>query len=119
MERDVSESGRRSVLLYCGDYDPSGVDILRDFETRTGCFDDTRRVAVNEDQIERYGLTRAPAKASDARARSTGVVDQVEAEALAPETLQALLAAAIAEFWDETAYQAAREQEDRDAEVLR
>jgi hypothetical protein len=45
-------------------------------------------------------------------------VDQVEAEALALETLQALFAAAIAEFWDETAYQAACEREDREAEVL-
>lgn len=113
-ERDAT-GARHTVLIYCGDYDPSGVDILRDFTERTDCFASIRRIAVNREQIEQYGLTRMPAKAGDARLRSTGVVDQVEAEALAPETLQALFQAAIDEYWHEEAYNAAltREEEDR------
>jgi hypothetical protein len=116
---DASEAGRPTVLLYCGDRDPSGADILRDFDDRTGCFDQIRRVAVNQDQIEQYGLTRVPAKATDSRGRSTGIVDQVEAEALPPETLQALFADAIADFWDDDEYQAALDQEADDKEALR
>jgi hypothetical protein len=39
LRRDVTRQSRPAVLLYCGDYDPSGMDIPRDFAERTGCFD--------------------------------------------------------------------------------
>jgi len=109
------EQDRPAVLIYCGDHDPSGVHIPEDFVRRTGGFALVRRVAVNPDQIARYGLASVPAKLGDSRVRRTGVTVQVEVEALPPETLRDLLSGAVADYWDEEAYQAvlAREEEDR------
>lgn len=43
---DVERRGRPAVLLYAGDFDPSGEDIDRDFLERTGCFSSVVRVAL-------------------------------------------------------------------------
>ena len=67
---DVINQGRNSVLLYAGDFDPSGVDIDRDFLDRTGIFTDVRRVALREDQLEKYNLPPLPGKEWDSRAES-------------------------------------------------
>ncbi len=44
------------MLLYGGDYDPSGEDIDRDFEKRTNCWDIVKRVALTAEQVKKYGL---------------------------------------------------------------
>jgi hypothetical protein len=116
--RDVERHRRPAVLIYCGDYDPSGVDIPRDFVARTGCFDRIVRVAVNPDQISALGLIEAPAKSGDARRRSTGVSVQVEVEAIPPDQLEAMVRAAVDDFWDPTAFQRALDRERRDLEAL-
>jgi hypothetical protein len=116
--RDVERDARPAVLIYCGDYDPSGVDIPRDFIARTGCFDHMVRVAVNADQISRLGLTEAPAKSGDARRRSTSVSVQVEVEAIPPDQLEVMLRAAIDDLWDPTAFQRSLDQERSDLDAL-
>jgi hypothetical protein len=88
---DVKRQGRPAVLIYCGDYDPSGVDILRDFTERTQCFEEVVRVAVNPDQIAAMGLIEAPAKSRDSRGRGTGVTVQDEVEAIPPDDMAELL----------------------------
>jgi hypothetical protein len=45
---DIRADGRRSVLIYAGDLDPTGEDIDRDFIAWTGCWDRVERVAVND-----------------------------------------------------------------------
>ena len=109
VHEDVSASGRPAVLLYAGDHDPSGEDIDRDFIARSDCFAKVVRVALSAEQVAAYNLPPQPGKRTDSR--SAGFVErhgrlvQVELDALPPVTLRGLYADALADFWDESAYQ--------------
>jgi hypothetical protein len=52
--------GRKIVIFYLGDYDPSGLDIQRDFEDRLSNWGlrnfEVKRVGVTLEQIKRLGL---------------------------------------------------------------
>jgi hypothetical protein len=119
---DVAGRGRRAVLLYAGDFDPSGEDIDRDFEKRSDCWDEVVRVALTADQVNEYRLPPAMGKATDTRADAFvarhGALVQVELDALPPDVLQALYQAALNEFWDTSAYETVREREAADVEQL-
>lgn len=113
----VNGRARSSVLLYAGDFDPTGEDILRDLEGRY-IFDHIERVALTEEQVEEYGLPEYDGKDTDSRADSFiekyGRLVQVELDALDPDDLRNLYQGAIDEFWNEDAYNAAKDQETRD-----
>jgi hypothetical protein len=123
---DVSDdlSGRDlpGVLIYAGDFDPSGMDILRDFEERCGAFDDVVRIALNPDQIQEYNLPVNPGKMSDSRAagfiRDYGQLVQVELEALDPNTLKDLYEAALFEYYDTSTYEGVLTRETADMDRL-
>jgi hypothetical protein len=104
----VDLDGRKSVLIYAGDFDPSGEDIDRDFEERADCFDDVIRVALDAEQVESYGLPAAPGKTTDSRAAAFearhGALVQVELDALDPNDLRRLYQDAIDNFWDLSVY---------------
>lgn len=118
----VNKDGRQSVLLYGGDFDPSGIDIDRDFEERTECFDEIVRVALNEDQVAEYDLPPMPGKHTDARAWSFiqkhGELMQVELDALPPETLKEIYEANIKPYWNKKAYDKVVKQEAEERDVL-
>lgn len=113
--RDVEEQGREAVLIYAGDFDPSGEDIDRDFLKRTACFDKVVRVALNASQVTQYGLPPQPGKATDSRARAFtarhGQLVQVELDALPPDGLRRLYQAAIDDFVDVSTLEGVLEQE--------
>ena len=114
--RLVEADPRPTVLIYAGDYDPSGEDIIRDFLARAGNgLADVRHVALHWDQVVAYDLPPQFGKASDSRAAKFaakhGRLVQVELEALAPDVLRDLYQAAINDYWDEDAYRAVLEQE--------
>lgn len=119
---DVERRRRPAVLLYGGDFDPSGEDIDRDFAERTGCFDKVVRVALSAEQVESYALPPAMGKSTDSRAAAFaarhGRLVQVELDALAPTDLRRLYEAAIDEFVDRSVLAAAMEQERRDLLTL-
>jgi len=121
--RDVARTSRLAVLLYAGDHDPSGEDIDRDFTDRTYCFDQVIRVALSAEQVVSYDLPPNPGKATDSRAAGFiarhGELRQVELDALDPDDLRQLYQDAIDGFWDESAYEAALEQEASDIAALR
>lgn len=106
--RDVSYYGRPAVLLYAGDFDPSGMDIDRDFTERTGCFAEVVRVALNDEQVRTYDLPPQMGKKSDTRAAGFvakhGALVQVELDALPPDQLRQLYQDALAPYWDPDAY---------------
>lgn len=118
----VADDGRSSVLLIASDFDPTGEDIPRDFEQRTGCWDEVQRVALTDEQVAAYGLPENPGKATDSRAREFarrhGGLVQVELEALEPAQLIALYRDAFDEFWDVTQYDAVIAQEDEERDRL-
>jgi hypothetical protein len=138
----VRRDGRPAVLIYAGDFDASGVDILRDFLARCPVFDKVEHIAVTPTQIRPMGLLVNQGKGEDSRAdrfrrlhptwaryadqqvasgawpqqyskatrtrprRLLPNVVQVEAEAIPPQTLQALYQAALDRFWDVSTYEA-------------
>lgn len=118
----VNHDGRKSVLLYGGDFDPSGIDIDRDFEERTECFDEIVRVALNKDQVEEYDLPPMPGKHTDARKWSFmekhGELVQVEMDALPPEQLKQIFEANLKPYWNKKAYDKVVAQEAEERDVL-
>ena len=94
--------GKPTVVLYFGDFDPSGVDIERDLSERLekyGAKDFTvQRIALTDDQIKKYSLPPMPVKRSDARADS--FLEEhgdraVELDALDPNLLQTTVRKAV------------------------
>lgn len=99
LDRDVP-----TVVLHMGDHDPSGLSVfdsaaadvvamLEHMDPQNEPWVEFNRIVVTEDQIERYQLPEAPAKATDKRGNWTG--GTVQAEALPPDVLAAELRAAI------------------------
>lgn len=115
---DVRRQGRPAVLLYAGDFDPSGEDIERDFLERTDCFDKAVRVALLWDQVTAYDLPPQMGKATDSRAAAFvqryGQLVQVELDALAPDVLRGLLEDSLEPFWDVSAFEASKAREERE-----
>ena len=90
------------IVLYFGDFDPSGVDIERDLEDRLGRYGakdfKVKRIALTVDQIKDHQLPPMPVKRSDARAESfmNEYGDKtVELDALDPNLLQDIVKKAI------------------------
>jgi hypothetical protein len=113
---------RPAVLIYAGDFDPSGEDIDRDFEERTGCWEVVHRIALLPEQIEQYSLPPAMGKATDSRAQAFidrhGELVQVELDALPPDILQGLYRDQINEYFDHDVWQAVVEQEAEERDSL-
>lgn len=122
IKKDVSEQERPAVLLYAGDFDPSGEDIDRDFVERTGCWQEVVRVALTREQVEEHKLPVNAGKAADSR--STGFVKrhgelvQVELDALPPETLHDLYEQVLARYWDDDAFKRAMKREASERAIL-
>jgi len=95
-----------TVILYFGDYDPSGLDIERDLTARLHRYGahnvQVKRVALSLVQIQEYKLPPFPAKTKDPRyARflaDTGGSEAVELDALEPPVLEALIKENIEAF---------------------
>ena len=94
--------GKPTVVLYFGDFDPSGVDIERDLSERLERYGaksfTVQRIALTADQIKKYRLPPMPVKRSDARADS--FLEEhgdraVELDALDPNLLQTTVRKAI------------------------
>lgn len=118
----VRADGRQALLVYAGDFDPSGEDIERDFVARTSCWDHTVRVALKDDQVLAYDLPPQLGKATDPRASKFmarhGRLVQVELEALPPDVLLDLYRTAVAPFVDMSTYQAVLASERADVAEL-
>lgn len=121
--KDIDRQNRPAVLIYGGDFDATGVDILRDFIKRTnGVWQETRRIALNEDQIAQYNLPPLPGKSWDPRADAFilkyGKLIQVELDALPPDVLKSIYDDAVADYWDEDIYEAIRKEEEIERKQL-
>jgi hypothetical protein len=90
----VVADGRDAVLVYAGDFDPSGEDILRDFTERCDVWTKVEQIAVLPGQVHGLGLVKNPGKDKDSRAGQFvvrhGELVQVEVEAIEPDTLEGL-----------------------------
>lgn len=112
--------GKEIVILYFGDYDPSGEDIPRSIVEnlrRFGVEVNLRRIALMEDQVLMWKLPPAPAKPTDSRTANWNGLGQVELDAVKPERLQALCTEAIKDIFDHDLYYELQEQEEKEREL--
>lgn len=111
------------VLLYFGDYDPSGEDIPRSIEDnlrRMGAYDFTlRRVLLMEEHVKAWKLPPAPAKLTDSRTANWDGLGQVELDAVEPHQLQKICTAAIETYFDTDLYNDLMERESEEREEYR
>ena len=115
----ATDKGKLPIILYFGDYDPSGEDIpraLRENLISLGCDEDleVRRICLNEDQVLEWGLPPAPTKDTDSRSAHWNGLGQVELDAVKPEKLMSLLQGAIDEIFDEDLHDELRNREERE-----
>jgi hypothetical protein len=108
--RELGEADPRpSVLLYAGDWDPSGEDIERDLKVHVGdAFEAMERVALTRDQVHEWHLPINMGKDTDPRApafiEKYGDNFQVEVDAISPDRLVGLFREAHARYHDADAY---------------
>ena len=116
----------KTYILYLGDHDPSGLDMVRDIENRLEEFGadnlEVRHVAITREQINAYQPPPNPAKVTDPRANDYIALhgdSSWEVDALNPETLHELLKKEIEGLIDHSKFERMLEQEERDKERLR
>ena len=139
--KDAHNRGQSIVVLYLGDYDPSGMDMIRDIRDRIKEFyewyhlsqewepgdDDygwygnmdftVTPIALTREQIKKYNPPPNPAKRTDPR--SKWFIDEHgtsswEVDALKPEILNKILKDAIVELIDLDKFQEKLNQEEVD-----
>jgi hypothetical protein len=138
--KSAYNSNQSIRVLYLGDFDPSGVDMIRDIRERTlEFFDGDLSVEVNDrddsdfnfavtpialtrQQINQYNPPPNPAKRTDPRAkdfiRRHGATSW-EVDALRPEVLNQLLESAILTNLDESLYKSIVRREAADKKKLK
>ena len=95
--RGYEKTGQETLVLHMGDHDPSGIDMTRDIQDRLrlfGAMTEVRRIALNEDQIAKYGPPPNPAKTTDSRYADYALLhgeDSWELDALEPRVLSDLV----------------------------
>ena len=102
-----ADTARGMVLLYLGDHDPSGEDMVRDIEARMNMFGvegiDVRKVALTIEQVRQHALPPMPVKGTDSRAAA--YLEEHggawEVDALPPNVLQGLIRSALEDVVDQ------------------
>jgi len=117
----AEQGGKVPVILYFGDYDPSGEDIpraIRENIIRLGCESiEVRRIALLHEQVVVWNLPHAPAKEGDSRTAKWNGLGQVELDAVKPEKLQQMCEDAIESVFDRSLYNELNEIESSEKEV--
>lgn len=123
---ECKETGKRPHLLYLGDMDPSGEDMVRDVSSRLSMFGvediEVRKVALTMPQVKHYAPPPNPAKMSDSRAKK--YVEEHgksswEVDALPPPELGKLIRAELDQLVDRDMMDKIMRQEDADKAFLR
>ena len=122
--RRHERAGKKTVVIYLGDHDPTGLDISRDIEARLALFRSTAevdRIALNWDQIT-DDLPPSPVKVTDSRTNGYvdrfGTTDCWELDALEPQVLDAMIDDAITSRLDMDLRQARLDREERERTAL-
>ena len=124
-----AREGRRKekILLYLGDFDPSGEDMVRDIRDRLTTFlfgeeIDVRKIALTKAQIEEYEPPPNPAKMSDPRAAKFVELngdESFEVDALPPEVLAQIVRDAFESVVDTEKMDAVKKKEELLKDKLR
>jgi len=116
--KQASLSGKRPVIIYFGDYDPSGEDIPRSIEENMLEFGvrniEVRRIALKEEQVIEWELPPAPVKEGDSRSAKWEGLGQVELDAVDPNKLQRMCEDAINDVFHAKLYDELLELEEEE-----
>lgn len=112
--KEAINNGKKPIIIYFGDYDPSGEDIPRSIQEnmlKFGVEIELKRIALMEHQVVDWKLPPAPAKETDSRTKNWDGLGQVELDAVKPEKTIKLCEDAIKDIFDEDKYDELIEQE--------
>lgn len=115
--RKADSQGKECVILYFGDYDPSGEDIPRSIEDnlyKMGVNIEVKRISLLHDQVVEWDLPFAPAKRGDSRTANWDGLGQVELDAVDIDKLMEMCSDAIEDVFDEDLYSELEEQEEKE-----
>ena len=133
IEAQVIDGNKKAVILYLGDHDPSGLDMVRDIQTRVCEFLRLEKdyaeelfevipLALNREQIDAYNPPPNPAKITDPRAKwylaKHGNVSW-ELDALEPKVLMGIAEQGILNYLDVEKYQRWVDREKSEGAALR
>jgi hypothetical protein len=124
-KRFIENADKTCVLLYLGDHDPSGEDMVRDVQDRLRTFEGelvVRKIALTMDQVKKYAPPPNPAKVSDPRAAAyieEHGTHSWEVDALPPNVLTRIIVTELGALVDETLMDEIIEREEEDKEELR
>ena len=118
------DDNKYCTVLYLGDHDPSGLDMIRDIQNRLNEFNvevNVKAIALTKQQIQKYNPPPNPVKFSDPRA--TGYEElhgkkSWELDALKPNVLHRLLRKEIENYIDMDIYNKIVKQEQREKKKL-
>ncbi|HEC66416.1 MAG TPA: hypothetical protein ENI23_14105 [bacterium] len=124
LNREVKGDEKKIVILYLGDHDPSGLDMVRDIEDRLnefGVFPEVRPIGLTMAQIKKYNPPANPAKITDPRAK--WYIEEYgdnswEVDALNPKTLHQLVEKNVEELIDMELFEEVIRKEGRDKKKL-
>jgi hypothetical protein len=121
--KQADYKGKTPIILYFGDYDPSGEDIPRAIEEnikRLGCESiQVKRIALLHNQVVEWNLPPAPIKEGDSRSANWNGLGQVELDAVKPEILQRLCTDAINSVFDFDLYNELKDIEIKESEIYK
>lgn len=131
-----NDDSKRTIILYFGDHDPSGLDMIRDIDDRlkfmlekgTNEFDEAsdvfelKQIGLNTQQIKKYKLPPNPTKLTDTRA--AGYIAKYgktcwEVDALSPDVLTGIVQANIESVIDMDLFQEMLDVEQEDIKILK
>ena len=123
-KRFLAKETKRWVILYLGDHDPSGLDMVRDIRARLTEFHvhaEIEHVGLTWQQIERYHLPPNPAKVTDSRAAA--YIEEYgneswEVDALPPDVMIEIIEWAIQKWEDPRVKERVLRQERKDIREL-
>jgi hypothetical protein len=117
--------GESGVILYLGDHDPSGVDMVRDISSRLTEFGvdvEVDHIALTDEQIAKYNPPPNPTKVSDPRAKDYIAKygnTSWEVDALRPDVLHKLVTSSIESRIDMDLFNGQKRREEEDVEKLK
>lgn len=116
---------KRKVLLYLGDHDPSGEDMVRDIRDRLAMFRvrnlDVVKVALTTAQVKEHRPPPNPAKMTDSRANAYVLKHgrySWEVDALDPPVLGRLITSFFTKYIDKELMEKVTDQEELDKKSL-
>lgn len=123
---DRTSNGQKALLLYLGDHDPSGEDMVRDIRDRLVEFGvdnlTVDKLAITMDQVEQFNPPPNPAKLTDTR--SAAYIEKYgehswEVDALPPNELNSIITQAFENVVDMDKMDEIIEKENEDKSRLR